>query len=259
MTTAAEVLDALRFRWPDSEYLSIPEAPSGPSRTGRKLDLLVVSLWASRGYELDGVEVKVSASDWKRELDKAEKADWWWHHVHRFWVAVPVALAPRVRDELPTGWGLLACSEGSSKVVVKPDKHTPERIDWPVAVSLMRASADAGVSALYRAEQRGYNRGVEVAKQQAERTSGDAMAKAEIERLRGVIRAFEEKSGLRLSSYDGPALAAKVALVTKAMHDPSWAASTVRGHGERLARSAREVTALADALAEVVSPAGVQS
>ena len=58
--TAANVREALLRRWPDEQYLNIAEAPNDPRRQGRKLDVLVVTLWASRGHELDGVEIKIS-------------------------------------------------------------------------------------------------------------------------------------------------------------------------------------------------------
>lgn len=225
-------------------------------RMGRKLDLLVVSLWRSRGYELDGVEIKVSGSDWKRELDDAAKADWWWRHVHRFWVAVPVALAPKVRPDLPTGWGLLACSAGTApkraQVVVKAEKHAPEPIAWPNAVGLIRAAADAGIGALQRAEERGRQRGYEQGKQEAARTAGEVTAQPELERLRAAIATFEEASGLRIvDTYraDLGRLGRIVAMVEKATVDPAWTAGTIRSHAQRLGRNAEELNALADALA----------
>ena len=261
-TTAAEIRQALLTRWPDSEYLTIVEAPDGPDRTGRKLDLLVVSLWRSRGYELDGVEIKVSASDWKRELDNAAKADWWWRHVHRFWIAVPVALAPKVRNELPTGWGLLACSTEPgaggkrTQVLVKPEKHDPEPMTWPNVVGLLRASADSGVGALQRAEERGYDRGHQVAKREAELAElpigGNPGGR--LEELRARVNAFEQASGLKISNTDSGRVGRLVALVEKATHDPEWTSRTVQAHATRLTQTAQELTALAQALAVDLAP-----
>lgn len=48
MTSSTEMREALASRWPDSEYLVIPEAPEDAARQGRKIDLLVISLWGSR-------------------------------------------------------------------------------------------------------------------------------------------------------------------------------------------------------------------
>src|SRR5687768_6592624 len=117
--TAVEIRQALLNRWTPDKYLVINEAPQTPDRMGRKLDVVVISLWRSRGYELDWIEIKCSTSDWKRELDNPAKADWWWQHVHRFWIAAPVEIASRIRETLPSGWGLLACSEHKTQELVK--------------------------------------------------------------------------------------------------------------------------------------------
>lgn len=174
---AAEVRAALVARWPDDQYLTIPEAPDGPTRTGRKLDLLVVALWASKGYEIDGVEIKVSIGDWHRELRDPLKSHYWRARVHRFWIAVPVPLAVRVRRELPAGWGLLACSAGGGALVVtKPAKTAPRALTWPESVGLMRASADAGFAALERARRAGYQDGLIHGRTEATGQPNDALA-----------------------------------------------------------------------------------
>lgn len=188
---AQGVRDALRRRWPDSEYLSIEEAPQDPMRQGRKIDVLVVSLWKSRGHALDAVEIKVSMTDWKRELENAAKADWWWEHVHRFWIACPLELAPRIRDQLPETWGLLACTPDATKVVVQAPRRDPAPLSWPQCIGLMRASANAGLGALQRAEQRGYDRG-------KQHVSGERAAER-LRELQEQVRAAEEAIGIPLA------------------------------------------------------------
>lgn len=197
--TAAHVREALRRRWPDSEYLTINEAPDGPDRMGRKLDAVVVSLWRSRGYTLDGVEIKVSTGDWMREVNNPGKADWWWKHVDRFWIAVPVAIAPKVRQLLPDTWGLLATNGAGCQVVVQAPKHQAEPLTWPQCVGLLRATADAGPGALARAEDRGYRRGVEVGKLAAVTQGTEARGLALHDELRAQVAAFEKASGIRIS------------------------------------------------------------
>lgn len=165
---ARDVVDSLRLRYPDSEYLTILEAPEDAARQGRKIDMLAIALWQSRGYERHGIEVKVSVNDWRRELARAEKADYWWRHSHRFFVAVPAEIAPTVRDELPEGWGLLACEPGAKpRVVVSVPCRQPQAFSEQTLIGIMRASADSGASALYRAEQKGYERGVATEKAKA--------------------------------------------------------------------------------------------
>lgn len=169
--TATQVRDALHTRWPDSEYLAIPEAPDGPSRQGCKIDLLVVSLWASRRFELDAIEIKVSIGDWRRELANPNKSWFWRRHANRFWIAVPVALCSTVRQELPAGWGLLACAsagEQRTAAVVPAKKTEADPLTWPQTVGLLRAAADCGFNALQRAEDRGYRKGRASARAEAD-------------------------------------------------------------------------------------------
>lgn len=170
--TAGDVVDALYRRWPSDQFLTLVEAPDGPERMGRKLDLLAISLWKSRGYQLDGVEVKVSVADWRRELKKGEKAEWWWSHVHRFWLAVPAAISSKVAEDLPESWGLISVrSDGTSHVTVKAARHDAVPFTWPQTIGLLRASANAGLNALQRARAEGERDGLQRARYEFERRS----------------------------------------------------------------------------------------
>lgn len=212
---AADVKAALLKRWPDDRYIHIPEAPLDPARMGGKIDVAVIALWRSLKLEIDAVEIKVSYSDWKNELQtyhwvvdwdadatfplgwtdrekgstygtsaqarwnaerfggKArrvtrptmEKSQAWRDHAHRFWIACPVALAPKIQAELPAGWGLIAAlDDGTTKTVVKPVTVAPENLlDWPKVIGLIRAAADAGAAAILRAETRGVRQGMDLA------------------------------------------------------------------------------------------------
>jgi hypothetical protein len=78
-----------------------PESP-GPQR--RRCDLIHIGV-ASRGRGIDAHELKVSRSDWLRELDDPAKADAWWPYCSRWWVVAPPGI---IRGgELPAGWGLM--------------------------------------------------------------------------------------------------------------------------------------------------------
>lgn len=234
---AEQVREILTRRWPDSEYLSIAEAPEESSRGGRKIDLLVVSLWPSRGLDIDAVEIKVSVSDWRRELKRAAKADFWWRHSHRFWVAAPADVAVKIRDEIPAGWGLLACEFDKPPVaLMKPVPHDAEPLTWPQTVGLLRAAADAGVNALYRAEQRGYAKGLAVGEQQAERKSGEGYLRDRVTKLEGLVERFQEASGLDLrNDWEVDRVASLVGMVRAAHKNPEWVIHHLADPAERLA------------------------
>jgi hypothetical protein len=255
--TAGDIRDALYRRWPPDQYLTLTEAPDGPDRLGRKLDLLAISVWKSRSYQLDGVEIKVSVSDWQRELTQGEKAEWWWAHVHRFWLAVPAAIAAKVAEDLPEGWGLLSVrSDGTTYVAVKAVRHDAVAFSWPQTIGLLRASADAGFNALNRARAEGERDGMERARR--DRRGETGAAQAELAELQAVVAAFAEQSGIDLSAgwcgdaKDTAMLGRVVAAATKGYTNPGSAARRLRRLAKDLERSISEINAVADAyLAEM--------
>jgi hypothetical protein len=248
--TAKDVAAALCRRWSPEEYVHIAEAPTSSDRLGRKLDVVVFSCWASRGHEIDGVEIKVSLSDLKRELANAAKADWWWQHVHRFWVAMPAALAAKVAAgavDWPSGWGLLSCTPDAAPTVFrKPAKHEAESLPWSAVVGILRAATGCGRNALYGAEQAGYNRGVAAEKARSGRSEGDAFQSRQLRELTDKVAAFEKASGLRVAAdYNGRRLGEDVALLRHLARDPASIASTIDRTAEDVRRQADQLAALA--------------
>lgn len=140
MSQTRAVLDALirHYRKPggdrDGEVL-IPEVKAPGSN--RRCDLVRVGMWASRGTGIDVHEIKVSRSDWLRELDDPEKADAWWRFCNRFWVvALPGIVVPA---ELPAGWGLLELPRAGRrfKTVVRAESKEAE-LSLPLVIELLR-------------------------------------------------------------------------------------------------------------------------
>ena len=258
--TAADVRTALLTRWPPSEYVTIEEAPQSADRQGRKLDVVAVSLWRSRGYELDGVEVKVSVGDWRRELREAGKADWWWQHVHRFWVAAPSDVAAKIRSELPTGWGLLSCGEnGAPRALVAAERHDAERLPIAAVAGLLRAASGAGFNALQRAEAAGYQRGVASARAEAERINGDEALRRKLADMRARAEAFKAASGLDIlggwGEHEAARIGQMVALVKPHLGDPEGLVRDLVREADRIGAQAEHLRSAAEALrAMMTSP-----
>lgn len=256
--TAHDIRQALLGRWPDDKFLNIDEAPQSCDRGGRRIDRLVVSLWRSRGLELDAVEIKVSYSDWRTELKAIEKADFWFRHVHRFWIAAPADLAKKIKPEAPAPWGLLSCAEwegdtpGRVTVLKKPERHDAEPLPWSTTVGIMRASADAGSNALQRAEQAGYRRGEEDAKRRQENGFDKSRWQSLYEKQKRKIEALEEASGLDLSNeWEIPNIGEAVALVLAEMRSPGRTLQHIGGAAERAKQNALAVVETAERLQAV--------
>lgn len=190
--------EALYRRWPAGEHVLVEEAPQDAARMGRKIDLLVVSAWASRGHALDAIEIKVSYSDWKKERDNPAKADWWWRHSHRFWIAAPADLAKRIRDELPETWGLLAIGDdGVAKQLVQAPRHEPEPLPWVSLVGILRAASGAGANAIARAREEGRNQGFGEGRNRA---AGKVVAD-QLAELREQVRRAEDATGIPIARW----------------------------------------------------------
>lgn len=254
-------MEAVRKRYPPVEHVIIEEAPQNSDRSGRRLDALVVSTWRSRGLAIDGIEVKVSVSDFRRELKEPDKADWWYRRCNRFWIAAPADVAKKIRPELPTTWGLLSCGETARVSVQAPTQRAVEPLDWPVVVGLLRALDGASMGSIQREYQRGYAEGLKVGREASPVEVDDA----ELRRLRRVeadanlhretVAAFEAASGLRIGSFPREAerLGHIVAAVRAGIIQGPDVLSTRLAHQAEQMRSIAETTdklraALVDAL-----------
>lgn len=100
--------------------------------SARRIDVLAVSLWASRGFGIDAIEIKVDRRDYLREIEEPAKADPWWRHSNRFWIAAP-STAVADPSLLPPGWGLLIPSPNSRRfrAVVKAEERKLD-MSWPL-------------------------------------------------------------------------------------------------------------------------------
>lgn len=136
----------VRKRFDAPEWACMLEVAPATGGGTRYADAIAVNLWSSRGHAVIGMEIKVSRSDWLRELKKPEKAE---TSVYRFcdkWYLV----APKgvVKDgELPQTWGLLELRASGLVEVVAAPKLTPEPVTKGFFASLIRRSVE-GIEAL---------------------------------------------------------------------------------------------------------------
>lgn len=104
----------------------------------RTADYIAMDLWPSKGLALHGHEVKVSRSDWLTELKHPEKADEFRRFMDYWWLVVPDAGI--VRDDLPSGWGLMVAA-GHGLVVRRQAKRlSPEPMPRTMLACLLRSA-----------------------------------------------------------------------------------------------------------------------
>ncbi|MCH9637780.1 MAG: hypothetical protein K0U16_07550 [Gammaproteobacteria bacterium] len=137
LKSEAQVLDALRNRFPPPEWALFPGVSNGTGRNAdRWADAVAMNLWPSRGLEILGFEVKVSRGDMLRELKKPQKAEVVARHCDKWFIAVGSKSIVKP-EELPRSWGLLVptgSAKGQTMKIVKD------------ALSLRKKTADPKVS-----------------------------------------------------------------------------------------------------------------
>lgn len=229
----------------------------------RTFDGVAVSLWPSRGYAIDVFEVKVSRSDWMRELKDPAKSEAAWEIGDRFWICATAGIVDPA--ELPHGWGLIEAYGAKItdagltgrrlRTAVQAQWHgAPVResakgtIPKGLLVSMLRragAVPDHQTPAervIADAEERG---------REAMRTSMQEQVDRARERERETAeywRAFSSASGLNLHHRTGQQMAELGAKVRTALAD--------EGHAERvkarLERLREELLRQADHLESVI-------
>lgn len=126
------------------------------------------SRWNHRPDEMppDGFEPTIERVE---SIDTSKNAAWR-AHAHRFWVAAPERVAQKIAHDVRSmtelsGWGVLAVTGEGVRTLASP-KYSPN----PTALShrqylgIIRASADSGVQAIWRAEARGRSAGLKEAR-----------------------------------------------------------------------------------------------
>ena len=150
-----EVKAALRARFCAPEWGLFFEVADGTGANQRRwADAVAINLWPSRGLEIHGFEVKVSRSDWMRELKNPEKSEPVQRYCDRWWIVAPEGV---IRDgELPPTWGQYEAKKGASlRQIMAAPKLEPKPVNREfVAAMLRRASGidENEVRAAVRAE-----------------------------------------------------------------------------------------------------------
>lgn len=192
---ASAVLARIRQRH-GKEYAVITEVRDATGFNGkRSADALCMCLWPSRGLELHGFEIKVSRTDWLKELSQPEKSEAIAKYCDRWWIAVGDASIVKL-PEVPKAWGLLVPHKDGLKVA-KP----AELIE---AVPMTRSF----LAAVFRrcVEQSEDTRAIEEARaDERKKAETDARRHVGYEyqvlvNMRDKLREFEQASGVRIEN-----------------------------------------------------------
>ena len=141
--SAKQILDALQAYWPKQSYAHVRafRPATGYKGDERRMDLWVIDRAPSSGMPAHAVEVKVSRSDWLRELKQPEKSRLAMAVSNYIWVAAPPGIVKW--NELPPMWGLLEVDPSKEIWDRVKRSHPAEYRDkvrptWGMVASLIR-------------------------------------------------------------------------------------------------------------------------
>lgn len=114
----------LRAKFDRQQYALLFDVPDAVSLAQkRRIDAIAFGLWASGGQEIQGFELKVSRSDWLRELKQVDKADPFIALCDRFWLVTADNKIAK-DDEIPACWGWMAATKAGLRVQ-RPARRLP--------------------------------------------------------------------------------------------------------------------------------------
>lgn len=231
---SAELERRLRVKYGAPEYAFMPQVRNGAGfAANRTADAVTMSVWPSRGLHLIGFEIKISRSDWVRELKNPEKADDVVCYMDHFYVVVsdPKIIQP---GELPPTWGLIVPAGVGLKVAVLAPKLEPCALDRSLLASLLRnMNSEAYTSRQFHDYRDALTK--KHREELAEREQSIIKNRAsDVAELRERIKKFEEASGIEIDRYNAGNIGRAVKFVLGAdMDDIPWniqnAAESFRG------------------------------
>lgn len=255
----ADVLAMLRARFTkagnggNGQYAFLEKVRNGAGfNANRTLDAVVVDLWPSRGLTIDGFEVKVSRSDWLRELGQPDKAEDACKLVDRFWVAAPRGVV--LNGELPPTWGLMEVTGKKLVQVVAapllrpPVPHRLATVSRDFLVGILRSCPTAvpnltAAAELAAAERKGHAEGFRV----AEERRREAERRADAAEL--TLRQFGEIMGVSLQpgwNYRDEIPAERIAKIAAALRAVVDGDDRVTQAEQRVAAVVRQLREEAD-------------
>lgn len=205
LITSKDMEKHLAERYCDSrQWVFLTQVRSSTGGASRIADAMAFNMYGSTGYEIQGFEIKVSRADFLSELKDMSKSNEIMDYCDKWYLVVSDATI--VKDgELPKNWGLLVLKDGKLVQKVRAIATKKESMPDYFIASILRRGGDevARIRSQYikredvageiaTAKKNGYEDG---------RGYNGKHTEEELKKLREVVSAFEEASGLTLESW----------------------------------------------------------
>jgi len=212
--TEQTIFELLKRRWPWPGYVVLPQVANCTGDACRRYaDAVVLSVYPSRGIYAIGVEIKVSRSDWQKELADPEKAEAILKHCLYWYVAAPKKLIDPA--EVPEKWGLIECDGRGTRIAKRAPRLMTAPLSWEFVAAITRRLAENVVT---REE---HERRLQEERDRCAEDAQKAMKLREVQyRLRMLecaVSAFEKASGVKITDrWEGEPIGEAVAEILKA-------------------------------------------
>lgn len=248
--TTAEVNQMLWNKYTEKgEHVFLFDVPDVVGlHQSRRCDGIAIGMWGSSGRLIEGFEVKVSRSDWLRELKHVNKADPFIERCDRWWLVTGSASIAKF-DEIPAVWGWMTATKSGLRIQ-KPAHKLPQDRDnmarlW--AFALIRRAAENKATdspenlAKIENARAGYERAAD------ERVQRElARVSPAYEKLRAEVDKFEQTSGMKLGDWR----LGNVGALARKLHEISD--DSYSGYKHSLSGQVGMLRRLADATQEVI-------
>ena len=183
--TAKDILSLLRQKYLDSrEWVVASEVQRTTGWSDRRYDFVAMNCWNSNFYKIEVVEIKVSKSDLRHELEEAEKHTVIFDEIDYYSLAAPAEIIDmRI---IPPKWGVYAYQDGKLVTKRKPlhlHDEFKSTVSRTFAASFMRAAISQNMekTLLYDEKKKSFEEGF---KEGRESCGFAANERDEFERLR---------------------------------------------------------------------------
>jgi len=213
--TESNVFQLLRQRFRSPAFVLLPQVRNGTgyARTKERwADAIAVSVYPSRGLSLTGLEIKVTKSDWRKELANPDKAAPIQKYCRYWYVVAPKGIIPP--SEVPDTWGLLECTEKRVYAIKEALRNQETPVDMLLLCSILRKVAEVSTPADE----------VRLLVEKAKGVGTDLVSEAvrcerleyELDCLKETVKRFQEASGVKIETrWDVAKIGDAVRLVTE--------------------------------------------
>ncbi len=137
------VRQALRVKYAAPEWALLEEVHNRTGGGTRSADAIAMNLWESHAFRIIGFEIKVSRSDWLRELKDPSKADVIAAYCDMWFIVATPDIVKE--DELPPAWGLQVLKGNGLHIVKKaPLLEDRKALDRRFVAAMVRRATQIG-------------------------------------------------------------------------------------------------------------------